>query len=63
MDGFEYLSTQDQEVIVNTWNAVGAFTVNKDTKVYSRGSIVKVDASNGDGVSNALFHNRIIYVL
>lgn len=63
MDEFEYLSTQDQELILNTWNALGAFTVNKDTKVYSRGSIVKVDASNGDDVSNALFHNRIIYVL
>ncbi|MCF0126400.1 MAG: hypothetical protein HUJ68_11740, partial [Clostridia bacterium] len=63
MDEFTFLSSQDEETILNTWNALGAFTVTKDTKVYTKGSIVRVDASEGDGLSPSIFHNRIIYIL
>ena len=50
MDEFNYLLKASEEEILNTWAALGELTVNKNTKVYTRGSVVRVDASDGDGL-------------
>ena len=62
MDEFSYLLQSSEEEILNTWAALGNVTVNKNTKIYTRGSVVRVDASNGDGLSSAPLHNKIIYI-
>lgn len=62
MDEFVYLRQCDDEEVLNTWNALGGMVVNKDTKLYVAGSVVRIDASNGDGLSKAPLHNRIMYI-
>lgn len=62
MDEFNYLLKASEEEILNTWAALGELTVNKNTKVYTRGSVVRVDASDGDGLSPSPLHNKIIYI-
>lgn len=62
MDEFAYLRQCDDEEILNTWTSLGSMTVDKNTKLYLAGSVVKIDASNGDGISKAPLHNRIMYI-
>ena len=62
MDEFRYLLDSSEEEILNTWYALGELTVNKNTKIYTKGSVVRVDASEGDGLSKAPLHNKIIYI-
>ncbi len=62
MDIQSYLLKADEEEILQTWYACGQVVVNKDTKYYSKGSIVRVDASDGDWLSSAPLHNTILYV-
>lgn len=63
MDEFSYLQSVDEETILNTWYSLGQMVVNSKTKVYTKGSVVRVDASDGDGLSKSPLHNKIIYVL
>lgn len=62
MDEFSYLLKSSEDDILNTWAALGEITVNKNTKVYTRGSVARVDASDGDGLSSSPLHNKIIYI-
>lgn len=62
MDEHGYLMQCNEEEILNTWAALGSLTVNSKTKVYTKGSVIRVDASDGDGSSSAALHNKIIYV-
>lgn len=63
MDEFKYLLQSSEEEILNTWNALGQITVDKNTKIYNRGSVVRVDASlDGTRVSGAPLHNKIVYI-
>lgn len=64
MDEFEYLKNSDEETILNTWTALGEITVTKNTKVYTRGSVIRIDASlDGSQLSKSPLHNKILYVL
>ena len=63
VDEFGYLQSVDQDTILNTWYSLGQMTVNSKTKVYTKGSVVRIDASDGDGLSAAPLHNKIVYVL
>jgi len=49
------------ENILNAWYAMGQITVNNDTKIYSKGSLIRVDASDGSQRSRAPLHNRILF--
>lgn len=63
MDELSYLLKCDEETILNTWSACGAIVANNSTKVYNKGSLIRVDASaDGSGLSKASLHNKIIYV-
>lgn len=63
MDELSYLRNCNENEILNTWNACGAIVVNKSTKVYNKGTLVRVDASEDDsGLSKSPLHNKIIYV-
>lgn len=63
MDELSYLLKSDEATVLNTWYACGSISVNKDTKVYNKGTLVKVDASvDGSGLSKAPLHNKILYV-
>src|SRR5574344_816831 len=63
MDEFNYLLNCDEETILNTWNALGSVTVNNNTKVYTKGSVVRINASkDGSELSKAQLHNNIVYV-
>ena len=63
MDEFNYLLNCDEETILNTWNALGSVTVNNNTKVYTKGSVVRINASkDGSELSKATLHNNIVYV-
>lgn len=63
MDEFSYLLNCSEDDILNTWVSLGSITVNKKTKVYTRGSVVRIDASDGDGLSLSPLHNKIVYIL
>ena len=63
MDSFGYLLQASQEEILNTWSSLGEMTCNNNTKMYTAGSIFRLDCSNGDGLSSAPLHNQIIYCI
>jgi len=62
VDAHSYLRQCDPEEILQTWWSMGQVTVNKHTKFYAKDSVVRIDASDGDWLSAAPLHNRIIYV-
>jgi hypothetical protein len=62
MDEFSYLSKCDEEEILNSWWATGGLVATKNTKIYPAGTIFRVDASDGDGISKAPLHNALLYV-
>ena len=55
MDEFEYLRRSDEKEILETWAALGCITVTSQTKVYTRGTVVRVDAAGA-------LHDMIIYI-
>jgi hypothetical protein len=61
MDDHSYLIKASEEEILNTWYSLGSVTVNKQTKMYTQGSLVRVDCSDGNGLSSAPLHNRILF--
>ena len=63
MDSFQYLLQADTEEILNTWSSLGEMTCSNKTKMYTAGSIFKLDCSDGDGLSSAPLHNSIIYCI
>jgi len=63
MDAFSYLLQANAQEILNTWSAHGEMTCNSNTKMYTAGSIFRLDCSNGDGLSTSPLHNQIIYCL
>lgn len=63
MDEFSYLLKCDEEEVLQTLHAVGGMVATKNTKIYPKGTLFRIDASDGDGVSNAPLHNNILYVI
>ena len=55
MDEFEYLRRSDEKEILETWAALGSITVTSQTKVYTRGTVIRVDAAGA-------LHDMIVYV-
>jgi hypothetical protein len=56
------LLASEPEEIFQTWHALGEVTVTKKTKMYPKDSIIRVDASSGNGKSKAPLHNCFLYV-
>jgi hypothetical protein len=63
MDEFSYLLKVDEEEILQTWAATGGLVATKNTKIYPKGTLFRIDASDGSGVSSAVLHNSILYVI
>jgi hypothetical protein len=58
MDSLTYLLNAGSEEILQTWASCGSIVNNKNTKIYPKESIFRVDA---ESVKSPL-HNAIIYV-
>jgi len=60
LDIHGYLKQCSPQEIYDTWYSCGQVTVNSKTAFYSKDTIFRVDASNGDGISTAPLHNRFL---
>jgi hypothetical protein len=63
MDSFQYLLQANENEVLNTWLSLGGMTCNNNTKMYTAGSVFRLDCSDGDGLSSAPLHNSIIYCI
>jgi hypothetical protein len=63
MDEFSYLLKVDEEEVLQTWAATGGLVATKNTKIYPKGTLFRIDASDGSGISSAALHNSLLYVI